>query len=606
MNSWVIPRTVTVPIGSWKITNGPSSYSKTYVSITLTTTLSAAYGNSWNGMEWVPNNSFSFTSEIPDTNNLGSTTIYGVTSGYNEPATASANVFSSFVTSAASATITVTTSSAASSTSVGGGFFGYGGSTLAPRKVTTTAITSGTGTGTLTYPSTTVLTTSSAVTSTTTATKAATSVTGPSMTTLSWARGQTTVYDSYYNSAYANGRDNVFFIPNAASSPAPVATSAAGSTVSGSYSKSGSANVVSYSVPYVTGAGVVVTVTETDYGVTTAAGPLKDVLYYTEPSQYTSFPNETYDGWLAGMDITTSWDFNSTVSEYQSENEIGYHVSSSSAVVVSTTSKLTTVLPKWGGFQTVEVPYKTFSTTASRIASAPVNTGSSDGSMEETRLIWTSPTRSSFYGIELGPFPSAGFSYPQERMAHYTDTGTSAGVTLSANPSVSNIPISQFGQWSRYAPLLEPPASAFITTISANATGTNTGTIQKSTTVSFNTGGETTTLWGSAGGGFGNTSNLFTSSITVTQLGAGREWQVGLLNAIYRTAVGSSTGTSLYSAQIVSSSSPSAAVTQFRQAPQGVCTRFFDTVAEVQELAPSPIQPPLKPAVFTWSVTPGY
>jgi hypothetical protein len=26
----------------------------------------------------------------------------------------------------------------------------------------------------------------------------------------------------------------------------------------------------------------------------------------------------------------------------------------------------------------------------------------------------------------------------------------------------------------------------------------------------------------------------------------------------------------------------------------------------LQELAPMPIQPPLSPAVFTWSVTPGY
>jgi hypothetical protein len=456
------------------------------------------------------------------------------------------------------------------------------------------------------------------------------------MTTLSWSRGQTTVYDSYYNSAYANGRDNVFFIPNAASSPTPVATSAAGSTVSGSYSKSGSANVVSYSVPYkatyitatspspdlgaqlVQASGSLSTygwtgprpltgsVSTINFSVTTTIEPLIDVLYYTEPSQYTSFPNETYDGWLAGMDITTSWDFNATTSSESEMSEIVYYCSTSSSALVATTSLSTTVMPIWGGYKTFDIPYVVASTTKSVIATMPVNVGGTDASMVETRLIWTSPTRSSFYGIELGPFPSAGFSYPQERMAHYTDTGTSAGVTLSANPSVSNIPISQFGQWSRYAPVLEPPASAFITTISTNATGTNTGTIQTVTTVSFNAGGETTTLWGSAGGGFGNTFNLFTSSITVTQLGAGREWQVGLLKGIYRTAVGSSTGTSLYSAQIISSTSPSAGVTQFRQAPQGVCTRFFDTVAEVQELSPSPIQSLMNRAFATWSVTPNY
>jgi hypothetical protein len=117
------------------------------------------------------------------------------------------------------------------------------------------------------------------------------------------------------------------------------------------------------------------------------------------------------------------------------------------------------------------------------------------------------------------------------------------------------------------------------------------------TPVTFATGGATTTLWKVPAFG---PSSTFSS----TQLAAGQSWQAGLLAGIYRTAVGSSTGTSLYSG-ILSSTGPLASVTQFRTAPQAMPSPIIGA-NPLQELAPMPIQPPLSPAVFTWSVTPGY
>ena len=541
MNSWVIPRTVTVPIGSWRQTVTSPSYS--FIDGT--------------SIAIVPSSSSS-------------------TSGYNEPESASAVLSSSFVTTGASAAITVTTATVASSTALGGMF---GGTTLAPRVITTTAGSSGTST----YPTTTVVTTTSSVTSTTSGSSATTSVVGHGTTALTWSRGQSTVYDTYINSASGFYGPGAFFVGSSASSPVPVGTTAAGST-SASYSQAGSANVVSYTVPYVTASANVSTISVTNFAVTTYQSAQIDVLYYTEPDQLSSFPNSTMDGLRAGEDITTGWSVSSTISSWVETSEVGYHVSSTSSVPVVTTSLSTAVLPIWGGFQTFDRPYVLTSSTRSVIAAAPVNTGDTNGTVAETRLLTTAPPTSSFYAISSGPTPSAGFLYPQDRMALFTDSGTSAGVTLSATPSVGGISLSQFGQAGRYAPVIEPPA-----------TGLTTGT---GTPVTFATGGATTTLWKVPS--FGPFSTF-----SSTQLAAGQSWQAGLPAGIYRTALGSSTGTSIYSGQILSSTGPLASVTQFRTAPQAMPSPIIGA-HPLQELGPMPIQPPLTPAVATWSVTPGY
>jgi hypothetical protein len=455
----------------------------------------------------------------------------------------------------------------------------FGGTTLAPRVLTTTAGSSGTST----YPTTTVVTTTSSVTSTTSGTSATTSVAGHGTTALTWSRGQSTVYDTFINSASGIYGPGAFFVGASASSPEPVATTAAGTT-SSSYSQAGSVNVVSYTVPYVTSPANSATISVTYFAVTTYQEAQMDVLYYTEPDQLSSFPNSTMDGLRAGEDITTGWSVSSTISSWVETSEVGYHVSSTSSVPVVTTSLSTAVLPIWGGFQTFAQPYVLTSSTRSVIAAAPVNTGDTNGTVVETRLLTTAAPTSSFYAIGSGPVPSAGFSYPQDRMALFTDSGTSAGVTLSATPSVSGFIIDQFGQSGRYAPVIEPPA-----------TGLTTGT---GTPVTFATGGATTTLWKVPAFG---PSSTFSSS----QLAAGQSWQAGLPAGIYRTAVGSSTGTSLYPGQILSSTGPSVSATQFRTAPQALPSPVIGG-SPLQELAPMPIQPPLSPAVFTWSVTPGY
>jgi hypothetical protein len=370
------------------------------------------------------------------------------------------------------------------------------------------------------------------------------------------------VYDTYYS----NG---VFFIGAQAVSPGTVVTTAAGSTAS-SWSRAGSVYTTSSTVPYVTGASSSSTTSIASFYVGYNLIPQTALVGYTQPELGGSFPNS---GTPLSSYPTTGYSVDSTTSSSVVSGLVTYYSSTTATASMPTTYISTQLAQIEGGFTTVALPFES-SVTRSVIAEILVNTGDTNSTRQETRVtpIADRPYyESTFYACTEGPTPLGGYSYPQSRMALFTDSGTSAGATLSASPSVSGIPVSQFGQSGRYAPVIEPPA-----------TGLTTGT---GTPVTFVTGGATTTFWNQSGAA------------------AGQAYRAGLAAGIYRTAVGSSTGTSLYSLTILSSSAND--VTQFNPAPCAVPLGGIFALP-AQELAPMPIQPPLSPAVFTWSVTPGY